>query len=304
VVRVVPTLLVAVLLGATAAAFAVTQGLKLERSAIYGTEISKVLGPRQPASVRFKLRRRETVTVTVVDGHGRVVRTLIAAERHPAGTVTAPWNGRTDDGALAPPGVYHLRVRLAGRGSAIRIPNAIRLDSTPPSVQVTTKPVSAFSPDGDGHSDRVVIRYRTDESTQAILTVDGFRAVLARPRERLAGSVAWSGKVGGRKLLPRRYTLRLRLRDAVGNVSAARVFRVRLRYVELPARLVARAGARFRVPVDTDARTVRWTLAGRSGLGQARTLSLRAPAAPGRYRLVVSVDGHSASAPVVVRPAR
>jgi hypothetical protein len=97
----------------------------------------------------------------------------------------------------------------------------------------------------------------------------------------------------------------VRAEDAAGNISPpSRPLVVIVRFVDIGAEhLVARAGKRFRVPLDTDARTVRWRLAGRSGVGRARALRLRAPAAAGRYRLYVSVGDHAATAVVVVRPA-
>ena len=43
--RILPTLLVLALLGCTAAAFAVTEGLKLEKSPISKTVVDKVVAP-------------------------------------------------------------------------------------------------------------------------------------------------------------------------------------------------------------------------------------------------------------------
>ena len=63
--RLAPTLLVAFLLAGTAVAFAVTQGLKLEKSPVFGTKFDRVLGPSQPARLRVRLRKTDTVTATV-----------------------------------------------------------------------------------------------------------------------------------------------------------------------------------------------------------------------------------------------
>src|SRR4051812_14409533 len=96
-------LLVAFLLAGTAVAFAVTQGLKQERSPVYGVRFSRVFGPHRPAALTFKLRKRDTITVTVVDGGDHAVRTFPPrTERR--GTVTRYWGGRTAAGALAPDG--------------------------------------------------------------------------------------------------------------------------------------------------------------------------------------------------------
>jgi hypothetical protein len=308
VARLAPTLLVAFLLAGTAVAFAVTQGLKLEKSPVFATRFADVFGPslEPPGTLRFKLRKRDTVTATVVDADGHPVRTLLDHEQRRPGRITLPWDGRTDTGAVAPEGKYRLRVRLADRRGTIQIPTEFRLDSSPPKLSVSGRVRSVFSPDRDGHADRVVIRYRTDEPARAILTVNGRQAEYGKLRERLARSADWVGKIEDRKLPPGRYVLRLRAEDAAGNLSPpSRAYVVRLRYIEIDApQLVARAGTRFRVPVDTDAKRVRWRLAGRSGVGPARSLRVRAPARPGRYRLYVSVREHADLTHVVVRPAR
>src|SRR5919204_5583355 len=93
------------LLVSTAAAFAVTERLKLTKSAIYGTHVSKLFSPtcscaRGRANVHVVLRRADTVTVTVLDSRGRPAA-LIAAGSLPPGPVTFHWNGRTDTGARA-----------------------------------------------------------------------------------------------------------------------------------------------------------------------------------------------------------
>ena len=304
--RLAPTLLVAFLLAGTAVAFAVTQGLKLEKSPIFGTRFDKVFGPSNPATLRFRLRKGDTVTVTVVDASGHAVRTLRERQRRRAGRIRLTWGGRTDAGAVAPEGRYRLRVRLADRRGTILIPTSFTLDSTPPAFAEIEAAPRVFSPDRDGHADRVIVRYRTNEAARVVLTVNGRRAGFGKFRDPTARSVSWVGKVDGTKLPPGRYVLRLRAEDLAGNLSApSRALAVRLRYVEIRGkRLVARAGKRFRVPLDTDARTVRWRLAGRSDLGQARSLRIRAPAAPGRYRIYVSAKGHADTARVVVRPAR
>jgi hypothetical protein len=100
------------------------------------------------------------------------------------------------------------------------------------------------------------------------------------------------------------HRLRLAAEDRAGNVSNGTVFRVTVRYVELARTVIAaRAGTRFGVRVSADAR-VRWRLGPRGGTAKPGLLVLRAPGAPGRLRLVVSVGEHRAGAVVIVRPRR
>lgn len=216
-------LLVAFLLAGTAVAFAVTQGLKQERSPVYGVRFDRVFGPHRPAVLRFKLRKRDTITVSVVDGDGRAVRTL-ARRKAPRGTVTLYWGGRTTAGALAPDGPYRVHVHLKRSDATIEIPTVFRLDTTPPSLAHVL-----VAPNSLGRGGRVVLRYTTNEAGQVILRVDGRRAVVTRKRVR-ARPFTWDGTVGGRPVAAGVHVLRLRAVDLVGNRShSSRPLRVRVR---------------------------------------------------------------------------
>ena len=88
--HVLVALVVVGLLGGTAAAFALTEQLKLERSPVYRTRVGKLLGPNCRCGlaripVRFLLRKRETLTVVIVDSHERVVRNLLTRTPRPRG---------------------------------------------------------------------------------------------------------------------------------------------------------------------------------------------------------------------------
>jgi len=76
---------------------------------------------------------------------------------------------------------------------------------------------------------------------------------------------------------------------------------VRIRFVTVgPHVLRAKAGARVGFRVRTDARRFTWRLGKRHGSSGPGLLVLRTPSAPGRYRLVVTANGHSARALVIV----
>ena len=84
--RVLSTLLVVLLLGGTAAAFAVTQGLKIEPSPILAPHIDKVFSPfcdcdTRLAGIRFRLRKPDRVQLDIVDSNGDVVRELVSGKR-------------------------------------------------------------------------------------------------------------------------------------------------------------------------------------------------------------------------------
>ena len=303
--RLLSTLLVVALLGGTAAAFAVTQGLKIAPSPILAPRIAKVFSPTcdcatRVATIQFKLRKPDRVRLEIVsDGH--VVRTLVPGRKLRSGKVTYTWNGRDDEGHFVPEGVYKPRVHLTAQHKTIELPNEMRVDTTAPEVALVSVTPRAFSPDGDGRDDRVVVAYTTNEPAHGILLVDGKQVVFTR-RQLERSSVTWNGRVRGKTLAPGVHRLQLAAEDRAGNVSApGKVADILLRYVTLAkSRIDAKAGTRFGVGVSADA-PVRWRLDGRSGRARPGVLVLRAPAAPGRYPLVVSVGEHTARATLVVR---
>ena len=299
-------LIVLVLLGATAAAFAVTERLKLERSPVTGTKVDRVFSPvcecsRDVAVISFVLRRRETVTVDVLESGGRSIRTLVRMQREPAGRVSYTWDGRDNLDRIVPEGVYRPRVQLERNGRTIVLPNPIRVDTTAPRVSLVSVFPRVFSPDGDGRRDRVTATYRTDERAGVVMLVDGRQRVQSKFR-RVEGKLVWFGRIDGRTVRPGAYEIRLRAVDRAGNRSTrTRAVPVRVRYIELSRnRIEVAAGKRFSVRVLTDAASYRWLFAGRRRVGRRGVLVLRAPDEPGSYSLYVSVGGRAARAEVDV----
>jgi hypothetical protein len=305
--RLPQTLIVLALLGATAAAFAVTERLKLEKSPITGTRVDKIFSPicecaRDVAEISFRLRGNQVVTVDMLDSHRRSVRTLVRNRRERAGRVTYGWDGRDELGRIVPEGLYRPRVRLRKHGRTIVLPNPIRVDTTAPVIKLTRVTPRVFSPDGDGRRDRVSAFYEIDEPARAMMLVDGRRRVLARFRD-TQGRLTWFGRVDGRELPPGRYEIRLRAFDRAGNRSArSQAATVVVRYVELARdEIDAVAGRRFSVRVSTDARAYRWLFDGRRGVARRKVLVLRAPEESGTYVLYVVVGNHADRADVIVR---
>ena len=296
--RVLSTLLVFGLLVGTAAAFAVTEKLKLVPSPIIAPKVTEAFSPTcdcatDVARVRFRLRDADRLTVTIVDADGNAVRTIAEGEEHAAGPVQFTWDGRG-----ATEGEFRAKVHLAQARRTIVIPNAMRLDTTPPVVTAEAIRPRAFSPDGDGLADAVHALYSVSERASVLLLVDGERAVESPPRRK--GKLDWYAR--GRR--EGTYEVRLGARDLAGNEARLTPpVAVRLRFIAVsPSRVVVPAGLRFGVRVSTDVRRYRWQLGGRRGSSGARVLVLRAPQLPGRYTLAVVYDGHSAAIPVLVRP--
>jgi flagellar hook capping protein FlgD len=312
VARIASTVLVVALLAATAAAFALTQGLKNQPAAIFGTRIPRpAFSPvcdcsSQTASITFKLRQRDQLDVAIIDGSDRVVRTIERGREYARGPVEIEWDGRDDAGEVLPEGEYKPRIHLRGDRTTYTLPNPIRIDVTAPRVErLPTRPM-VISPDGDRRRDQATFRYRLSEPARGMLFVDGKRRV-RKLFARTEDSIVWNGKVNGRVLAPGVHIVRLAAVDPAGNVSE-RIGPIQLviRYVALGRnRINVTAGARFALRVSSDARRVRWSIAGRSGLARPGTLRLRAPLQKGRFTLTVSANGHAARAAVfVLEPTR
>jgi hypothetical protein len=310
VARLVSTLLVLGLLGGTAAAFAVTEHLKLVRSPIFRTEVDKTFSPvcgcpDDTARIAFQLRRADRLTLSIEDGDGKIVRTILRDRPVRRGGLGRFWDGRDDLGAVVPDGVYKPRVHLADQHRTIVLPNPIRIDTKPPDVTVVSwiPRRRVLTPDRNFRHERLEVRYRLSEPAHVILYVGGKRRSRSRSQQ-LSGIARWFGRENGRGVRAGRYRVTLAARDIAGNLShPVPVGTVFVRYVRLPHRVYrAAAGTRFGTRVLTDSPGVRWRLGNRHGTGR-RHLVLRAPKQPGRYRLTVSVGDHQATAIVVVGPA-
>ena len=305
--RLLSTLLVLGLLGGTAAAFAVTEHLKLERSPIFRTKVDKVFSPvcrcsTSTASIAFRLRKADRVTVAIEES-GTIVRTIVRDRTARRGPFSVRWDGLRDDGRVAPDGVYQPRVHLAHQHRTIVLPNPFRLDTEPPQVTVLRwiPRGHVLTPDRNFRHERLEVRYRVSEPAHAILYVNGKRRYRSRTQQ-LTGVARWFGRVNGRAVRAGSYRITLAARDLAGNLSRVRVGTLFVRYVRLPHRVYrVVAGTRFGTRVRTDSPGVRWRLGARSGTGR-RFLVLRAPKQPGRYRLTVTVGDHEAHAIVIVEP--
>jgi hypothetical protein len=303
VARILPTVVVLALLGCTAAAFAVTEGLKLEHSPISKTAVDKLIAPdsasHATASIQFVLRKPDRVTVEIVNGNGQVVRTLARSRRLRAGLAQLAWNGRDDRREVVPDGAYRPRVHLAGEHRTIVLPNPIRMDATPPLVRLVSARPRVIAP--FGKNSLVRVKYQTSERAQALLYVDGDPKTHVR-RFLRAGKFDWGGEAArGLKAGP--HLIRLRATDFATNVGPpSRALTIVVRYVELrPQSVHVAAGRRFGFRV-LNAQRYAVRLGALHKQHSGPLLVLRAPKQPGRYVLRVTTDGHVARAVVVVTP--
>jgi hypothetical protein len=295
------------LLVATAAAFAVTEHLKLIRSPVYGTLVSKVLSPTchcstNKAAVRIRLRHTDRVTVTIVDSGQHRVATiashfrLVARHAH-----SFPWDGRTDAGSVAPDGVYHPWVHLDHGHRTFRFVNKILLDTKIPNVLSASEEKTVLFA-GPGRS--IAVRYSLSEPAHAVLYLGRRQLVVGRPT-RLKDRIKWAGTIGGNAVPQGSYVLSVGARDDAGNqtrIADRKRVKVVVRYIDVtPRRIAVRAGKRLTVRVRTDAARYKWRLGHQHGERRGKILRLHAPTTPGTYRLVLTEHGHSTTALVRVR---
>lgn len=307
--RTASTVLVVALLAASVAAFARTALLKLEPIPITGPKVTKEFSPvcdcsNSRAEVSFRLRRTDRVTVSIVDGDGDKVATVVSDRRYPAGRVALSWDGHTDAGRVVPEGVYRPKVVLDRRGRTIVLPNEIRVDLRAPDVELeSVRPrTRTISPDGDGVRDGVRLGYSVSERANVALLVNGTQRARSRFRP-LEGSISWFGIVKGKPVPAGRYRLQLVATDVAGNRSQpAGPVGVRVRYVDLSrTKIRVAAGRRFGVRYVTDAKSVRWQLGNRSGTSRDGRIEVTAPLQPGTYTLIVTANGRPVRAAVYVR---
>jgi hypothetical protein len=295
------TILVLLILAATAAAFVVTEDLKLEPDPISAPRIDRTFSPvcrcdQQTARIAFRLKEPDTLTLTISDPQGKVIRTLLRDAKFNPGSQRFGWDGRDDQGEIVPEGLYQPKVRLEKLGREIAFPGGIRVDRTPPTVRAARSTRRFVSPDGDGRGDAITIRYRASEPSSVILLVNGKQRV--RTRFRSAGAIRWKPK----QVRPGLERLQLVAVDRAGNRRAGSPFYVQVRYLQVsPTRLRTRPGRIFTVRVSTDFPRYTWRVGRRSGTARVHTLRLRAPATPGRYALKLTAGGRRATASVLVR---
>ena len=282
------------LLGATAAAFVVTERLKLEPSPITHVFVTKVFSPTCECDtdlgvIAFRLRRANRVTLSIADKGRRTIRTLVGPIARHRGEFSATWDGRDADGAVVPDGVYRPLVHLRHR--TILMPNVIRVDTTPPRIRVHSVAPRVLVP-----GKRLRVRYSLSEPAHAYVFLNGRKIVVGRSTQQL-WKVEWPVRAR-----PGRYYVTVAARDVAGNLSDA----TKPVLVIVPMRVLTQSvhvkpKRRLSVRLDTDGRAYHWQLAGGEGFASARTLVLRAPKKAGRYALVLRQDGLAHRVLVVVK---
>jgi flagellar hook assembly protein FlgD len=150
-------------------------------------------------SLGFKLARPATVTLTVRDSTGAVVRTLIAAEARTAGAWMTAFDGRRDDATMLPTGRYTAAVTATDATTTVSQSVAFQMDAF----------AIAPSDSTPARGQRLTVSASSAETLSAAP-----RLIVRQP-----GVVAWS--VAMTKLSTYRYmaTITLRTGHSAGNVT-------------------------------------------------------------------------------------
>ena len=289
--RLLSILLVLGLLGGTAAAFAITEGLKLERSPITRTHVeNQLFSPvcncgKAATRVDFRLREGDTLTATMIDAQGEPVAT-VADRRYPRGLVQLSWNGRDSAGAVVPDGPYRLRIHLDDRRQTITLPNTLLVKTSPALIELRSVRPRVFSPDRDGRSEYVTVKFSVSGTARPLLYANGERVARGR-LTRSAGSLHWFA----RSYPPGIYRLSLRAADRAGNISPPTdAVRVLLRFVSLGRSRQGEPGAGPPGPAVAAASTGSPDAPSSCQRPRMRRLASR-PSMPGRRRSIRTRSG-------------
>ncbi len=362
-----PPVAFAALVAATVAAFFVTQHLKVATPflqgapapvpaafdplyGVSGTHEPRVCWSRPPKGqapapidyratyTTFYLQHQSGhVGVYIVDGSDDIVRTIATDYDFPRTYVRNPpaafrWNGREDNGRLAPDGTYYYRVVLIGRGRTITIPRPVRIITVPPRPTVTRVSPSLISPVAATDSGtpatpaRAVIHYDAGANAKQVDAVVIRTDLPGGPRTVFSFAVAahghravWNGLIRGRPAPAGIYLIGLRVIDQacdtgrfpaesppIPGTTAHAGVTVRYLAAEVPSAATP-AGSSVTVYVDSRRHPFRWALRRppskrvlAHGAADAYTLSVRLPgASPGLFELAIRSDQARTVVPLI-----
>jgi hypothetical protein len=343
-------IVLAALVAATVAAFFIAQHLKSTTPIIAGDPhpSPSAIAPGSTAcGGKYKrmlisfylLHRADDVDVFVVDSSGAIVRTL-ATGRHMRRGVRNPdgdfgWNGREDNGTLAPDGAYHVKVVLIHQNRTYTIPSPVRVITQAPRPRVTgvsvagkvpaILPASATAP-SDPHGAGARITYSGNEHRNVDVLV--YRTDVTTPHlvKRFVASSSpayWDGKIAGSPAPAGTYLVGLEVTDAACNTGtfppqfppvpgSTPHSGVTVTYLDAapPVDPVA-GGARAHVFVDSRQRPYTWALrlAGdanivHGGAGHSAALNIPLPAHAGLYELAIRSGTNRTAVPIVAHGPR
>ena len=322
----------AVLLAATAGAFFVASLLKSQPAEIELLKRNLFFSPngdgkRDKERLVFSLEDSETAAVDIVDADGARVRRVQEELRiRPGSKLKVVWDGRDDDGRVAPDGEYRMRLIL-GKGRSLLAPRFFLLDTEPPDAEVVVDEDSPIVKPGAPVEFRVENTEPGPPPDFVVLRTDVDPPVEVRAIDGEEGrtTYTWDGRTKiGTPASPGTYVIAATVYDRAlnegrnaplplppGGLDGRAGVTVRELAVQPPVRAI-RAGDPFNVRVDARGRPFTWSLRrlgtfkreleGRRDAG-ATSVLLRAPRGPSGIHVleVRTASGAVARAPIAVR---
>ncbi len=322
--RRLPAVAFALLVLATVGAFFVAQHLKVTTPLVAGNPrpFPAVINPNEAGCqganryAKFSfylLHRADDVAVWVVDQTGAIVRTLAAGRhmrrgvRYPDGNF--PWDGREDNGRLAPDGTYYFRIALLHQGRTIELTKTPITVKTKPPAPAVTSVTPGLIPEGNSEVTIHLLGLTKRGGTVRIYRTDSPGA----PRQvksfgvRAGSTAIWDGRIHRRPPAAGTYLIGVDTTDAACNTGHFPVSLppapgttphagITVRYLAAQPPLdPVPAGSPATVYVDSRHRPYSWTLT-RTGArrpvarGSGRTVALRVRLPAGGARAVCAVD--------------
>lgn len=229
-----------VLVAASLAAFFAAQELKSQPSVIQDFQLRwRVVSPNADSRndvqrVRFRLKEADTVDVAIVDADGDQVREIVSGDHLVAYRYPRPtprWDGNDERGRPAPDGTYRVRITLRNQGRNVVVPDAFRVDRTPPRVRVVSvgprrEPGPELLPNPRGAAARIRLNAVARNGRGRLLVfrtdVVPSRLTATRSIRRGADTITWNGNDDqGRPAPPGTYAAVAELRDAAGNIGTS-----------------------------------------------------------------------------------
>lgn len=322
-----------VLLAATVGAFLVANRLKSQPPVIEVIKRDTFFSPngdgrRDKDTIVYTVDFDGTASVDVIDADGVPVRRITNNERLRAdrrGRVT--WDGRDDDGRVAPDGEYRLRFILE-KGRSLLAPRPFYVDTAPPRPAVVVDAATPIIRPGGSAAFRVRGAGMDEAPSFTVIRTDVSPPRAVRDIPGVAGEedYSWDGRdTLGRPAPPGTYLIAVKAYDKARNegqgpalplpdppraVEGRPGVTVRTLAVQPPVRSV-RAGGQVNVRVDARGRAFSWTLRRLgerkpvlSGIRPAGRTSLlvRVPRGPsGIFLLRAESRGNDTTVPIAVR---
>jgi hypothetical protein len=170
----------------------------------------------------YLLNRADNVNVSIVDQNRNVVDTLPGSGRHMGIKQRRlfVWDGREQNGEIAPDGTYTIRVKLVHQGRTLWISDQgsgaiepVTVRTRPPDLTVTSVTPSTITA-----AQSVRIRYAGNDGVRPEVLIyrlgpSGARLVKRYAATSVAGFTVWDGTIGGRPASPGTYLIGLTLKD-------------------------------------------------------------------------------------------